>query len=713
MKNKIINTALIFSLITIPSYADFAFTEESDFTGEAFFRPAGSQPATSSKKTSSKEHGTIPPIKLLRLKLQEHKKNKDTIRYELAPTAEDVYKGEVETSEFASKEIEDNFEQIQSEDLDTDLNFDESEKKQKKSIFKRKRKEVKQEDNDIVLDCDNVDYDTQNYLVKATGNVTVEFVKQGIKVKATKITFDRLNNTVMADGDVKIIKGSQVVTGDYIFVDMNEENALIENPITTNGTIEIKARKSYVYTDKIVQEDGSLVVNNSFPINFSSANRGPHMNKMIIPKDQTLTNDMKNGIIKLQAKDIKIKQKGDLETISLTRMRVFKGDKVIFRTPSVKIYTNKNHDYAETNHWEIGAYRGLGLYAGPGFVFELPKGSVLKAMPILNYKSGFGIVVYGRFSSGTNNTMLAYGSADDKMIILGKQKLDDNLFLQYGMISYMDEWFKGRRRPKYGTSLVYEKGYSTNNFLLKDQKASFSHRLMAGYYQDLDFDTHFEKLKGTNMGTMRFRYMANGSQDFYNYKNEEEQKAFSLSAVSQFSGSVYGNGNTQMVGRIGPRAHMQYKRWMQDLGYFFSAYDDNTPLPVFDAYRYGKQSFYLREYFRINRYLTVFWAGNINLSGDSPNGKTFQENSFFISVGPDDMKFNVGYDFVRENLYCTVELMMDAAGTKVEYETLEIKQDKKAQKDNRPKSENNFEAAENKVLKNAVVENVKVHADVL
>ena len=67
MRNKIINTALIFSLAIIPANADFAFTEESDFTGEAFFSPAGAQPVTVSKKSSSKEHSTIPPIKLLRL----------------------------------------------------------------------------------------------------------------------------------------------------------------------------------------------------------------------------------------------------------------------------------------------------------------------------------------------------------------------------------------------------------------------------------------------------------------------------------------------------------------------------------------------------------------------------------------------------------------------------------------------------------------------
>jgi hypothetical protein len=714
LKKKITSTFILSIALTVPVFADFTFTEESDYTGEAFFAPHVAQPQPEIKKHHSSGDGvTIPPVKLLRLKLQERQRLKDAKIYELAPTAQDIYEGEIETSEYASKDIEDNFEEMNPDGFEADNeNFDEVEKT-KKSLFKKKNKKV-EDDNDIVLDCDNVDYDTENYLVKAKGNVSVEFVKQGTTVKAELITFDRLNNTVMAEGDVKIFKGKQVITGDYIFVDMNEENALIENPRTESGSMVIKSKKGYVYSDKVVQEAGSLVINESFPIDFHSANRGPQMRKMLVPKNETLTEDISKGIVKLQAKDIKIKQKGDIETVSFTRMRIFKGDKVIFKTPSIKVYTNKNHDYAETNHWEVGAYRGLGVYAGPGVVFELPKGSVLKAMPILNYKSGFGIGGLGRFSSGTNQTMLAYGSAADKMIILGKQKLDDHLYLQYGMNSYMDEWFLGRRRPKYGASIVYKRGYSTKDFLLKGQTASFSHRFEGGYYQDLDFDKHFEKIQGTNMGTTRFRYMAEGTQNLYEYKNEEEQKAFEAGVSSQFSGAVYGNGNTQVIGRLGPRMHMQYKRWMQDIGYFFSVYDDNTPMPVFDAYRYGKQNLYIREYLRLNRYLTLSWFGSINLTGDSPNGKDFQENSFYFSVGPDDMKFNVGYDFVRENLYCTIELMMDAKGTKVEYDSLEIKQDKKAQNES-PKKETSFEVAPvvQRDLQRAVVEDIKVIEDVL
>ena len=90
------------------------------------------------------------------------------------------------------------------------------------------------------MSCNRVDYDTQNYLIFAKGNVSVEFVSQGTTVYADIITFDRANNTIKAEGNVKISKGSQIVNGDYIFVDMNEENALIENPVTRTSNILIK-----------------------------------------------------------------------------------------------------------------------------------------------------------------------------------------------------------------------------------------------------------------------------------------------------------------------------------------------------------------------------------------------------------------------------------------------------------------------------------------
>jgi len=721
LKKKL--TLALISLLVISSSAraDFAFTEQSDYTGEAFFTPATHQQKESNfvdnKDDESNNGHTVPPIKKLRMSIKNKMQNREMKNYELAPTAKDVYAGEIGVSEYASKEIEDDFVDMNPDGFEADEEQISENEKTKKSIFKRKQKaKVEEAKEEIVLDCETVDYDADNYTVLAKGDVKVEFVKQGIVVHADTLTFDRINNTIKAEGDVKITKGSQVVTGDYIFVDMNEENALIENPITKSATIEIKSRKGYVYADKVVQEEGSLSVNESFPINFHSATRGPRIRTMLVPKNQTLTEDMSKGIIKLKVKDIKITQNGDLETISMTQPHLFKGDKTIFKTKSVKIYTNKNHDYAETNHWEIGSYRGLGLYAGPGYVFELPKGSVLKAMPMLNYKSGLGVGVLGRFSSGTNQTMGAYGTAASKIVVYGKQKLDDKLYLQYGVNSYMDEWFMGRRRPKYGVGFVFTDNYSSDNFLIKGQRSSFSHRLDAGYYQDLDYDTHFEKLSGNDIGTTRFRYMLNASQNLFKYEDKENLKSFRFGVASQLATSVYGTGDTQVIGRIGPHMHWQYKRWMQDIGYFFSVMDDNTPMPVFDAYRYGQQNLFIREYFRVSKFVTLSWFGSITLTGDSPNGRTFQENAFYFSLGPDDVKFNIGYDFIRENLYCSVELMMDAKGTNVEYESLEIKQAKKAKKEEKPVKDTTsaYKApTQPKVLQRAVVEDIKVMEDVL
>ena len=736
MKNKII-TSLIFTLIlTNAVFADSPFAEKADFTGESFFTPApmlfngGSsteQAAPTDEASGVKDtkytNSTIPPLKKLRLTVQEKAQERRNQETQLAPTnpEENIYNSETDTSDYVSKEIEENFdENMMPDGFDADEQSAEENKKAKHFWSKGKTDTpTEPEDTEnIVLDCDNMDYDTDKYCLYATGNVNVEFVKQQTVVKADKITYDRMNNTIKAEGNVKILKHGQTINGDYIFVDMNEENALIENPVTNLATIEIKANKGYVYGDKIVQEQGSITVNESFPVNFQSAKQGPQMHTMIIPKEATITNDMEKGLVKVDAKELKITQKGDLETLAIRHATVKKGKWTILKLPAIKIYTNKNHDYAETNIWELGTIRGLGMYTGPGFVFEMPKGSVLKAIPMLNYHHKLGIGVLGRYSSGTNFTQAAYGTADSKILVRGKQRLDDNLILQYAMNDYINDWWLGRRRPKYGVDLVYAKSYSSDGFLLKGQNSSYTHQFDFGYFHDIDKDRHFGELRSSQIGTLRARYMAEALQNFYTYRNEEKQRAFDFSIVGQVAASVYGTGDMQTIGRIGPRIHTQWRRWMQDVGYFQSVFDDNTPVPVYDAYRYGKANVYFREYFRLCKYLTLSWFGSLNLSNDSPNDRVFQENSFYLSIGPQDVRFNIGYDFIRENTFFTVEMMMDAKGTRVDYDKLVIKQDKKPQEENKEKKadtqQSNFQNSNKApVLKRAVVEDIKTVEDVL
>ena len=109
----------------------------------------------------------------------------------------------------------------------------------------------------------------------------------------------------------------------------------------------------------------------------------------------------------------------------------------------------------------------------------------------------------------------------------------------------------------------------------------------------------------------------------------------------------------------------------------------------------------------------------MNLSNDAPNGKTFQENGFYVSVGPDDVKLSFGYDFIRETLRCTLELMMDAQGTKVEYDKFEITQDNKTKKTEKKKdttatkTPTNMAPVKQPILQRAIVEDIKTHEEVL
>ena len=695
-----------------------------NFTNDAFFMPSETPTQSNPQESSNSVNKTPtkPPIKILRENIQQWRAENRAKKTQQAPTDPNagIYNKETDTSEYASKDIEEKFDENMMPD---GFEADEEavkENQKAKHFWNKNKQEVKNEDpgENIVLDCDNMDYDTERYCLYATGNVKVLFVNQQTTVKADKITYDRMNNTIKAEGNVKIIKNGQTIEGDYIFVDMNEENALIENPVTQTATVEMRANKGYVYGDKIVQEDGFVQVDHSYPINFRSSTTGPRLSGMILPKNQSLSDDMQKGLIKVKAKEIIITQKGEHETIAVKHADVKKGKWTMLKVPAIKMYTNKNHDYAETNIWELGSMRDLGMYIGPGFVFELPKGSVLKAIPILTYNDRFGVGMLGRFNSGTNLTQAAYGTSKSKVILRGKQKLDDNLYFQYGINDYLDEWWLGKRRPKYGADLVYQNEYESKNFLLKNHSSKFTHRFDLGYYHDIDRDKHFKKLKTNNIGTTRARYMMNASQNLYNYRNEDKQTALSLNVDAQLSAALYGTGDTQIIGRVGPRLHTQWRRWMQDIGLFESAYEDKSPMPVFDAYRYGRTNVYLREYLRICKYLTVSWFGSVNLSGDAPNKDTFQENAFYVSVGPDDLKFSFGYDFIRENTFFTMEVLLDAKGTRVDYDKMVIKQDKRLEQEKEamkhPAQKNEFQNSNKApVYQRAAVEEIKTVDDVL
>lgn len=566
--------------------------------------------------------------------------------------------------------------------------------------------------NDALLDADNIDYDEETQNIIATGKPILVFPPQSVTLKADKMIYNNNSNILKAYGNVEVIRDDNVIKGDFIQVNMNEENSFMENVNSKKTYLTIKARSASSQQDKIILNRGKLVSEESHVINFHNRMIGGEIfNTMLIPEgeESSLADQLGNTAIKIQAEKVVVDAKKDHDVISLRDATICYGDHELFTIPSFTAHTNKKQEYFEANYPEFGSRTKLGMFIGPGFVFDIPNGAIVKVMPMLNYKDKIGFGGGLKYVSGTNRTEFMYGSANDIFVLRGKQQLDDKLLIQYGANSYMDEWWFGMRIPKYTAEIVYKDKVLVPNTIKEGLDLSFRHRASFGYMQDNDENRYGENIAINNIGTIRGKYMAELSQNLYHYIDPKNAIRFNIDAVLQGSAAVYGTGDTQFVGRVGPRFHTQYKHWMQEFGYFISGYQDNTPMPVFDAYRYGHSNVYIREAWRVNKYLTLAWAGSMTLTDDSLNGKLFQENSFIVSFGPDDLKLSVGYDVVRGQTYFAVNVYMDTKGSSLEYEKMEIKNpDKLAKSDEKEEKLITFD--ENTEMKPPVK---KIYAEVI
>ena len=565
--------------------------------------------------------------------------------------------------------------------------------------------------NDIVLDCDKMNYDDATEDLVAVGSPVLSFPPQRVTIKADKLVYNTASNIIKAYDNVEIIKDNNPpITGDYIQINMNDETAIVTNMKAHKMNMLVKAKDVSASEDTLVLENGSMQGEGDYILRFRSRMIGPRLEEMMIPEDEYTCAAGKEGLkVKVKAKDIYVTAKKDHDVVTVKDADIFIKGNYITRIGSFTAHTNKNHEYFEANYPELGSKPRLGMFIGPGFVFDAPYGGgTFKLIPFLNYKNDFGVGAALKYRSGTNYTEAYYGTAENVFILKGRQFLDDRLYLQYGVNSYLEEWWMGSGMSKYQVQAIYRDSYTIPN-TLGNRSAQYRQRISAGYIQDTNYNRKNEHLNTNEMGTTRLKYMAELAQSLYSYKNEEKLIRADLAWILQGSAALYGTGDTQFIGRTGPVLHTQYKRWMQDIGYFISAYDDNTPLPIFDTYRYGRSNVFARESLRLNKYLTFSWVTSANLSDDSPNGKVFQENGFYLAIGPDDLKLMLGYDFIREQTIFLFTSAIDMKGTSVDYKKMVIKNPEKLARDDSEKVELvNFDQPKPQKIKRTYAEVINI-----
>lgn len=664
MKKQVFITALILSFMPLQTMAEVAFDGFDDLEKieTQFYQSPTSIPVpeVQTEEELNKPERGLPVFKKTRIKItnylreREYKKNQKLLEQEKKKLIEDDFEKNV-------SEIKESKENSDSDSLE---------------LVGGVKEQVTTKD--VQLDADKIDFDEKTMDIIATGNPVLYFPPQKTTIKAEKMVYNNGSNQLKAYGKVEVNKDGKHIYGDYIQINMNEENAFMDNIKTDAAFMTVTSRKADMDDDKIVLYDGKMLSENSYMFNLKTKMIGGNrFGSMIIDEDDksSIFNTTGDTAIHVKAKEIIVDAKRDHDVITIKKAQINYGDTKLYKIPSIKIHTNKNHNFFEANYPEIGSRSQIGMFAGPGFVFDTPLqgGSTLKLIPIINNKHKLGVGGFLKYRSGTNYSEIGYGSSNDVFVLRGRQELDDKLFLQYGSNSYLDEWFFGRRMPKYGVELIYDDTSVIPATLGENHDLRFRHRAGIGYMHNGDHNHNGEHIKSSNMGTTRFRYMGELNQTLFKYEDKPNRKLLSLGLIMQGSAAVYGTGDTQFVGRIGPALHTQYKNWMQDIGYFATGYEDKSPLPVYDCYRYGKGSVYVREALRLNKYLMIAWSGTMTLTDDAPNGKTFQENTFIVSLGPDDFKFQLGYDWVRKHTYFAFVIAMDTKGSSLEYEKMTIK----------------------------------------
>ncbi len=544
---------------------------------------------------------------------------------------------------------------------------DDAENASKNKKFFSKAEKVKKEpsqDNadaktgttDVLVDSDTIEYFPERHEFEAVGSAKVTFPSENSVLFADKIIFNHDTNYVKGYGNVVLVKEGQKINGDFIQVDLNDNNALMNAPVLNHMAIKIRAKTGIVYDAKTEALDGTVTFNDKTQYTMCSRPVMGFHNPLLeeaIPK-QLYFQEKYDNRWRLKAKTIVIDSYKDRDIATLKNADLYIQDTKIASAGKIKLYTDKEQQYIETNMLELGSLRNIGAFVSPGYVFQTPNSSTLKLGPALTYDKNIGFGAIGRFSTDKNSTDFGYATSRSKIVIKGEQEFTDNLRMVYGLHSYMDNWFLGGRMPKYGAQLIHHKTYD-----IEDLGISFHNRFTGGFYNDWN----------RTFSTPKVSWQTQSSKSFFTYKNPEKKFAAEAGLTVQTSASLYGTGGTQGILRAGPFVRTQYKSWQQYLGYFQGAQAGDSPMN-FDKYYYGKSSIILGESVRISRYLTLMYAGTIVLSDDTPNGNMFQENRIYFAVGPDDMKFLIGYDIYRQNASMGVIMNVGTENSDVQFKRL-------------------------------------------
>ncbi|MBY0450882.1 MAG: hypothetical protein K2X01_09695 [Cyanobacteria bacterium] len=358
----------------------------------------------------------------------------------------------------------------------------------------------------------------------------------------------------------------------------------------------------------------------------------------------------------------------------------------LFPLPDQKFGQDKNTDSLYNMGPPIGSNPDLGgFYGGPSVSFRLGEG-VARISPLLSLggggrrfrsrqsfeKKGFAPGVGGliQYQSSTSLLNLAYNSHINQPLIYAEKRFNENRDrIRITLNDDYNQGFFGYERPFWSAQIADSRVLSEfGNF----QLSTFA---SAGVLHDEFYPTNTPKffVKAPKNATPE---TAGRIQLQAQIRNQEPLlrigEHFNLGAAAQFGLSGYSTGDLLGIARAGPIANLQFKKWQSSTGYFAAVTSGRSPF-VFDQYYRGSSYVFLGNTVKVNQYLTVGLHQDLNLNRNNARNDLLVGNQFFVLFGPKNMKFNLGYDFIRQRSYFGINFPGDG-DTTVFYDRMKIYQ---------------------------------------
>ena len=284
---------------------------------------------------------------------------------------------------------------------------------------KKETTEVKDE-NKFQINADKVSYDDTNGNMYAKGHVEIISTAHNITLKANDAVYDKPTQKINLTGKVKVFKDGLEMTGDSLVIDLNEENILMDNPVSEAYSFIINAQESYLVANNVEMINGNVTYASKkyFPIIPQRFYRYmPSIDRQLFNPDaqDELNPNAKKQAYRIDAKEAVITCYKDHNSLLLKDSSVYYNNHKISPKKDIEIISDKEYQVIETNSPEIGTLRSFGTYYGYGFVSKLPKGQLLKIMPALVHGEGrVGVGILGRHRS--RNSMVEAGYSTTELI---------------------------------------------------------------------------------------------------------------------------------------------------------------------------------------------------------------------------------------------------------------------------------------------------------